>query len=341
MKRPQIAWVFSRDTIYPKQKNIFDVLRFIEWVFIDNCRVDLDYNPSNDTHAALLFIEGLRRVENSEAIKWLSDRLGTNFVDFVGNMFLDLYEKGGLRFVIDSYDIGLGAYFYDSEMKVEGIDFSNRTMLIGRLMTREESKAYPIEKALEMMNVSWKAVLRTFGLSVMLIKHKEEVIREVNRLIKDDALIDIGLHVVPYIKDGKYAYGMFICVAHADKVCIPLKVKSWQRYQFLKHYTIYSSNNKGILFDSLLEYVRTGTGYQIREICYSPVRGEAFLVDPDKDIRLPIDIKSMQIVFKDVWLSFAEIMKMGDRVVRGRRLSHTKKAIKAMIEGIAEREKQT
>lgn len=340
MKRPPIAWVFSRDAAYPAQKDVFETLRFIQWVFIDDCRVDLDYNVSDDTQAILLFVDGVQRIDDNAAIKWLSDRLKTNFIDFLANMFLNLYEKRNLRYTVDSHEMGLGAKFYDSDMEVVGIDFSNRTMLIKRQLTSEEGKAYPIDEALEILNTSWESVVKTFGVSVMIVRHKEEIIREVNRLIKDDALINIDLFTSPYIKDGKLKYHMFINVAQAEKVYVPLKVKDENKYQFLKPYTIYSSNLATISFYMLLEYVRVSSRYTMREICYSPIHKKGFLIHLDTDIRLPIDINRMQMVFTDIWLSFIRFGRPNDRPKSVIRLAHTKKAIKALIEGLSERPKQ-
>lgn len=340
MKSTPIAWIFSRDTAFPSQRDIFDTLRFIQWVFIDGCRVDLDYNVGNDTQAILLFVDGVLKIDDNAAIKWLSDRLEMNFMDFLANMFLDLYEKEGLRYTIDSYETGLGASFYDSDMAVVGIDFSNRTILIKRRLTSEEGREYPIEKALEILNTSWESVLKTFGVSVMIVRHKEEIIREVNRLIKDEALIDINLYASPYIRNGKYTYHIFIHVAKAEKVYVPLKVKDKNKYQFLKPYTIHSSKPASIPFAALLEYVRVDSRYTMREICYSPIHRGAFLIFLDTDIRLPIDIERMQMVFTDIWLSFVRFGKPNEKARSAIRIAHTKKAIKALIEGLSERPKQ-
>lgn len=340
MKRPPIAWVFSRDTACPLQKDAFEILCFVRWVFVDKCRVDLDYNVSDDTRAVLLFTGGAQKIEDSEAVKWLSDRLGTNFSDVLANMFLDLYEKGNRRYTIDSYKIGLGASFYDSDMEVLGIDFPNRTMLIKRRLTSEEGREYPIEKALEILNTSWESVIKTFGASVMIVEHKEEIIRELNRLMKDYALIDIDLYASPYIKKGKYTYPILIYVARAENVYVPLKVKNRNKYQFLQHYTIHSSKHAIIPFDVLLEYVRVNSRYIVREICYSPIHKEAFLIHLDTDIRLPVDIKRMQMIFTGIWLSFARFRKPNEREKSVTRVAHTKRAINALIDGLSERPRQ-
>lgn len=226
--RPPIALTFSRDTAYPTHAERFRALRltrlpealyFVSWVIEHRCRLQVHFVESKVYFIGdYTFLRG-----TEEVIDWLSQKIGRSFIDYAADLFVELCEKR--KAVCDTRPEFEGQimFFPDKKVHLCGIDFENQIIKIARTKAGPLNVvSYPAEEALEMLDIDWHTLRRTFGVAYLATYRKQELISALNKLSKDEVIIKVWIEVIQGQAGTIYKGG--VMTANPNNIALRVKL---------------------------------------------------------------------------------------------------------------------